>query len=57
LQHAHIGLAFENLQRFGAEARGHQHFDKLFANGFAQPRGRPRRLKAMMPPNAEVGSV
>jgi hypothetical protein len=56
LQQPHVGLGLKTFQRLGREAGRHQHLDELLAHRL---RAAPSsgRLKAMMPPKAEVGSV
>jgi hypothetical protein len=55
-QHAHVDLGLEHGQRLGREAGRHQHLDELLGD-LLRRRAVDRRLKAMMPPKALVGSV
>jgi hypothetical protein len=49
-------LRRKDLQRLGREARGDQHLDELLGDERA-PVASSSQLNAMMPPNADVGSV
>ena len=58
LEHAHVlSSRASTVSASGVDARRDDHFDELLRHRLAPPRASSARLKAMMPPNADVGSV
>ena len=56
-EHAHVLLAPRAPAARRVERRRDHHFDELLSRSPRRSRASSGRLKAMMPPNAEVGSV